>query len=183
MHDTTVSPKQLRRSALPAAWWLSPILGVLSVIAGIVVLAKPGDSLATLAVVSGIFLLVDGVFELATSFDPDTQSRGTSAVLGVLGLIAGVLLIRHPVPGVTMVALLLGTWLVALGAVRLAWTVVYERRPRGAVLGLVQLVAGIVIVATPGIGFATLALLVGVSFLANGAALIAIGWMIRTTAS
>jgi len=44
------------------------------------------------------------------------QSRGTSAVLGV---IAGVLLIRDPVPGVTMVALLLGTWLVALGAVRL----------------------------------------------------------------
>ncbi len=36
-------------------------LGVLSVIAGIVVLARPGDSLKTIAVITGIFVVIDGL--------------------------------------------------------------------------------------------------------------------------
>ena len=38
------------------AWWLFMLLG-LGIAAGVIVLAKPGDSLATLAVVAGVFVL------------------------------------------------------------------------------------------------------------------------------
>ena len=56
-------------------WWLLLLVGVLSIAAGIIILIKPGDSLATLAVIAGIFLLLDGILELVASLMRGTQSR------------------------------------------------------------------------------------------------------------
>ena len=75
------------------------LVGLLSVVAGVIILAKPGDSLATLAVIAGIFLLADGILELAVSLLHSTQSRGIVAVLGVITAIAGVLLDPPSDPG------------------------------------------------------------------------------------
>jgi uncharacterized membrane protein HdeD (DUF308 family) len=178
--ETTREP---RGGLIPArAWWLPVGLGALSVIAGIVVLANP-HSLNALAVVTGIFLLIDGIYEFVTALAAETEARGMVALLGVLCIVAGVVLVRHPGTGVTAVALLLGIWLLATGAVRLAWTVVYDRRLGSALVSVVQLIAGVVIVAIPDIGVATLALLAGIAFILNGVALIAAGWLIRAARS
>lgn len=42
--------------------------GIISIIAGIVVLAYPFDSIVTLALVAGIWLIVLGVFEIISAF-------------------------------------------------------------------------------------------------------------------
>src|SRR6476659_675286 len=89
-------------------WWLLLLIGVLSIAAGVTILIKPGDSLATLAVIAGIFLLVDGILELAASLMGGPQSRGSLALLGVLTAIVGVLRVRHPIAGIAAVALLIG---------------------------------------------------------------------------
>jgi len=160
--------------------WTLPIVGVLSIAAGVIVLTKPADSLATLAVVAGIFVLVDGAFELGASLSRATENRGFIAVLGVLSVIVGVLLIRHPIGGVVAVALLLSIWLIAVGVVR--FIAAFEGAPHPvwrALVGVIEVIAGIVIVSAPNIGFATLALLVGISFIANGVGMVALGWAIH----
>ncbi len=178
MSDAALTPAEVHE--LKWAQWMLPIIGVLSVAAGVIVLTKPANSLATLAVVAGIFVLVDGAFELAASLSRSTENRGFVAMLGVLSVIVGVLLIRHPISGVAAVALLLGIWLIAIGLVRLiAAFDSLEHRGWRAVAGVVEMIAGIVIVAAPHIGFATLALLVGLAFIANGAGLIGMGWAIH----
>jgi uncharacterized membrane protein HdeD (DUF308 family) len=83
--------------AATGGWWLLLLVGVISIAAGVTILVKPGDSLATLAVIAGIFLLVDGILELTAALLHGTQSRGMVALLGVLTAIVGVLLIRHPI--------------------------------------------------------------------------------------
>ena len=88
------------------------------------------------------------------------------AVIGALSVIAGVLLIRHPLGGVRAVALLLGIWLIAAGVVRLIAAFAYPghriwRIGAALVLGLF----GIVIVSAPHIGYATLALIAGICFI------------------
>ncbi len=165
------------RNEVTWGWWLLMLVGLLSIVAGVIILFKPGDSLATLAVIAGIFLLVDGILELADSFMRGTENRGLVALLGVLTAIVGVLLIRHPVGGVAAVALLIGLWLIAIGVIRFV-TAFGEPENRGwhALAGIVELVAGIVIVANPNIGFATLALLVGIGFIFNGIAMSILGW-------
>lgn len=167
-------------SEVTRSWWLVAVMGVLSVVAGIVVLAKPGDSLATLAVIAGIFILVDGLAELVAALGTRTEGRGLVAVLGVLSVVVGLLLIRHPIHGVTAVALLLGLWLVAAGVVRLIGAFEDpEHRGRRIASALVLGVAGVVIVASPHIGYATLALVAGLGFIAYGLSLLVLGWSLR----
>ena len=166
--------------AATEGWWLILLTGLLSVVVGIVILAKPGDSLETMAVIVGVFVLIDGILELATSLMHSTQNRGMVALLGVLSAIVGVLLIRHPVGGVTFVTLLIGIWLIAVGVIRFAAAFdVDEHRGWSMIAGVIALIAGIAIISDPDIGFATLALLVGLAFIVNGAGISAVGWSMR----
>ena len=161
-------------------WWLLLLVGLLSIAVGITILFKPGDSLATLAVLIGIFILLDGIIELAASLLHSTQNRGTVALIGALTSIVGVLLIRHPVGGITFVALLIGIWLIVVGVIRfVAAFEMLEHRGWNMIAGLVELIAGIVIVSNPNIGYATLAVLVGISFILNGIGMSALGWSLH----
>jgi uncharacterized membrane protein HdeD (DUF308 family) len=161
-------------------WWLLVSVGLLSILAGVIVLFKPGDSLETLAVIAGIYLLLDGILELVSSFARRTVNRGMLALLGVLTAIIGVLLIRHPIGGVAAIALLIGIWLIAVGVVRFAMAFEEtEHRGWDAFAGALELLAGIIIIADPTIGFATLAVLVGLGFILNGIGMTALGWALR----
>src|SRR5438270_11658931 len=86
-------------------WWVLVLVGVMSVVAGIILVFKPSNSLATLAVIFGIFLLIDGIGELVASLSGTTDNRGLAAILGVLGVIIGIVLIRHPFHGVNAIGL------------------------------------------------------------------------------
>ncbi len=162
-------------------WWLTLGLGVLSAIAGIVVLARPGDSLATIAVITGIFVLIDGIAALVAALSRGTESRGLAALIGVLNLVIGILLIRHPIGGVVAIALFVGIWLIAMGAVRFMLAFDADRhRVWRFLIAAVEVVAGIVIVSSPQIGVATLALLVGLALIANGVSFAALGFMLHS---
>jgi uncharacterized membrane protein HdeD (DUF308 family) len=174
------SVREAEARELTWGWWLVMLVGLLSFVAGVIIVVKPGDSLATLAVIAGIFLLVDGILELAESFMSSTRNRGVVALFGAITAVVGVLLIRHPVGGVTAVALLIGLWLIVIGVIRFATAFdQFDHRGWYALAGAVELIAGIAIVANPNIGFATLAILVGIGFMINGLGLGALGWALH----
>lgn len=162
------------------AWWVSLAAGLLGIIAGVIVLVEPKISLETLAVVAGVFLLVDAIFEIAAAIGGDLPGRGMLAFLGVLSAIVGVLLIRHPIHGVVAIALLVGLWLITIGVVRAIRALeLREHRGWNLLLAAIELVAGIVIVSSPEIGVATLALIVGISFIVRGMTMCMVAWMLR----
>ena len=178
MSYTSLKPSELR--AVTWGWWLALLMGVVSIAAGIIVIAKPSNSLATLAVVFGIFILFDGIVELTEALIGGNQNRGLLAVIGVISVIAGVLLIRHPLGGVRAVALLVGIWLIAAGVVRFVAALdAGEHRAWRIGVALVLAIFGIVIVASPHIGYATLALITGIGFICYGIGLVAAGWALH----
>ena len=165
----------------PPGWarWILLLVGVLSIAAGVIVLAQPAIALATLAVVTGIFMLVDGIGETLLGLVSGGERRIPSMLLGVASAVIGVILIRHPIHGVVAVALLLGLWLIIAGIIRLASAFGVGERPIwNAIVALLEMAAGIIIVASPGIGVATLGLLVGISLIARGIGLVALGWIV-----
>ena len=179
MSDTSFASREIR--ALTWGWWLALMIGALSIVAGIIVILKPSNSLSTLAVILGIFILIDGIFEIAGAIFGDTESRGLLAVIGTLSVIAGVLLIRHPLGGVRAVALLLGIWLIAAGVVRLISAFAFPGdRIWRIIVALVLGVFGIVIVSAPNIGYATLALIAGICFICYGIGMLAVGWAMHS---
>ena len=79
-------------------WGLIVVLGVLSVILGILAIAYPGATIVTVSIFFAAWLFVSGIFYLISSFtrDGDTGSRVLSAILGVLSVIVGWALLRTP---------------------------------------------------------------------------------------
>lgn len=178
MPETSAYSEELRE--ITRLWWLTLGVGLLSIAAGIVVLTKPGNSLNAIAVIAGVFIAIDGVVVLISALRRGTENRGLAALIGIVSFVVGVLLIRHPVAGVTAVALLVGIWLIAIGAVRLVLAFDREEhRVWYAVVSVIELIAGLAIVSTPGIGIATLAILVGIALIVNGAGLTVLGVMLH----
>lgn len=164
-----------------AVWWIFGLVGLLSLAAGVIVLVEPGISLVTLAVITGIYFLIDGIFEIVRAIMGAVPSRGLLALLGALSAIAGVILIRHPIQGVVAIALLVGLWLITIGIVHLVRAFdVPEHRAMSIGIAILELIAGIVIVSSPDIGVATLALFVGISLILRGIALCALAWATRS---
>jgi uncharacterized membrane protein HdeD (DUF308 family) len=161
-------------------WWLLVLIGIVSVVAGGILVAKPSHSLATLSVVFGIFLLIDGIVDVASSFGRGEESRALTAIVGLLAIVIGILLIRHPTTAVSAIGLIIGIWLVAAGAVRLlaAFAIgghVFMR----VLIALLEIVVGVIIVSDPHIGYATLAILLGIWLIINGLAWIGLGIAVR----
>ncbi len=162
------------------SWWVLALLGLLGVAAGIIVLAVPSISLATLAVLTGIFLLIDGIVEVTSALIDAEENQALMAIFGVITAVVGVILIRHPTHALTAIALLVGLWLLVTGLLRLIRTFGQQggRGPSFALAAL-EMLAGIVIVSSPGIGVTTLALFIGIAFIIRGVMLAAAGWALR----
>jgi uncharacterized membrane protein HdeD (DUF308 family) len=162
-------------------WWLFLVLGVISVIAGVIFVAEPSNSIKALAVVFGIFALIDGIIELVLSFSHHTENRALAAILGVLGIVVGIILIRHPSHAAAAIGLLIGIWLVAAGVVRLMRALVASAHPvLQIVIALLEIVFGILIVSEPHIGYSTLAIIVGIWLIINGVIAIVMGFAVRS---
>jgi uncharacterized membrane protein HdeD (DUF308 family) len=162
------------------AWWVLVLLGVLGIAAGVIVLVWPDISLATLAWVTGIFLIVDSIFQFMGALSRETENRGLLALLGVLTLITGLLLVKHPIAGVLAIALLLGFWLIVAGVVRFVEAVsTPANRGWNLIIAALEVIAGIVIIAVPDIGVGTLAILTGIAFILRGIATAMVGLGLR----
>lgn len=94
-------------------------MALLAGVAGIVVIARPEGSIKTIAVVTGIYLLIMGVTTLVLG-SPDVR-RGVSLIRGGLALVAGVILLVWPDITVGVAAAIYGAFLVALGAAELTF--------------------------------------------------------------
>jgi uncharacterized membrane protein HdeD (DUF308 family) len=164
-----------------AVWWILGLVGLLSIAAGVIVLVEPSISLATLAVIAGIFFLIDGIFEIVRAIVGGVPGRGLLALLGTVSAIAGVILIRHPIQGVVAIALLIGLWLITIGIVHFVGAFDEDdHRWMTVAFAVLEVIAGVVIVSSPGIGVATLALLVGISLILRGIAMCALAWATRS---
>ena len=181
MPTTTRVRERARSQSGPdpaSVWWVFGLLGLVSLIAGAILVAEPSNSLATLAVIFGIFLLFDGIVELVSSFRRDEGGRALTAIIGVLGIVVGIILIRHPTRAVNAIGLVIGIWLVAAGAVGLVYAVV-ERNVLRLAIAALEIIFGIVVVGDPHIGYATLAVLVGIWLILNGLGMIGAAFLLR----
>lgn len=105
-------------------WWLSLLFGFFAIGVGVYLVRHPFVSFATLILLTGFTFIIRGVVDIVVGIFSDGQSAGgklLAIIAGVLGVLAGVLLLMQPVSaGVAFVwviglyALLFGPLLTAL---------------------------------------------------------------------
>jgi uncharacterized membrane protein HdeD (DUF308 family) len=167
--------------ALTRLWWLLALFGVLLLGVGVFFVVSPHDTLSTFAVIAGIFLLVDGVIAITASIFGSGDGRALLALIGVLSVIAGVILIKKPFETVVVFTLIIGVWFVVEGVVRfVAAFASPEGRAGNILIALLDLTAGVAILAWPDLGLATLAVIIGIALVGRGLLFIVAGWQLHT---
>ncbi len=167
-------------------WGWVLAFGIITLLVGIAALAWPGRTLVVVAVLFGIQLIVMGIFRFVGAFASDDLTGGTRvllALLGVLSLIIGLYAVRHVLITVLALALLLGIFWTVSGVVELFTAISHRQmRNRGwtAVMSIVSILAGIVVLAYPGISLVALAVVLSVWLIIFGAMQITASFRIRS---
>ena len=168
---TTEAPPRL----LPHLWKSALASGLLAVLLGIVVLVWPGKSILVAAILFGAYLLVTGIAQVFMAFSLDVTAGGRVLLFisGAAALILAVLAFRHFGEGYAI--LLLAIW-IGVGFVfrGVATTVAAISDPDlpgrwwQVFVGVISLIAGVVVIASPLTSIVTLAIVVGIWLIVIG---------------
>jgi uncharacterized membrane protein HdeD (DUF308 family) len=163
-------------SLLPHLWKSTLLFGILSLILGVLVVAWPGKSILVAAVWFGVYLLITGIAQVVFAFSLHVTagSRILLFISGAASLILAVLAFRHFGQGyaVLLLAIWIGVGFIFRGVATTVSAISDPTLPgRGweIFIGVISLLAGIVVIASPFNSIITLAIVVGVWFIVIGA--------------
>jgi uncharacterized membrane protein HdeD (DUF308 family) len=162
-------------SMLPHLWKSTLVSGILSLIVGGIVLAWPGISILAAAVAFGVYLLITGIAQVVFAFSLHVSagSRILLFISGAASLILAVLSFRHFGQGyaVLLLAIWIGVGFIFRGVATTVSAISDPQLPGRAwsiFVGVISLLAGIVVIASPFDSIVTLALVVGIWFVVIG---------------
>jgi uncharacterized membrane protein HdeD (DUF308 family) len=152
------------------SWQATLILGLVTIVLGVIVTAHPNGSLRVLAVLIGIAAIISGLFQLIRSADRAARHRLWLGICGLVFIALGVVLIRHLNLTLALIGLLVGvSWIVqGIAGLMSAFCGPQEGAAWWAVFGSISLIAGIVVTASPLSSVTVLAVLVGIWLLVIG---------------
>jgi uncharacterized membrane protein HdeD (DUF308 family) len=163
-------------------WWVFLLEGIAALIFGGLLLTAPAATLVALAVFLGFYLLFVGVLELVRVFVDRSQPWIWSLLVGILGIIAGIVVLNHP----ALTALALPTTVVVyLGIVSLVMGVAgiiggFTGGGIGSfILGVVSLIIGLLLLGSPMATALAVPFVFGILLLIEGIALIVFAFRVR----
>ena len=157
--------------------WLELIVGILLTVLGIYSFFRPVDYLTTLIVVYGVAALVTGIADIVFYCKMERHigfAPTVSLVTGVLGVMAGLVLMVHPGAGRWAIGLFFPLWFIAhcisrlthLSVVRfIAGTAVYVFE---LIVNILGILLGISMLLTPQVMFLSMNLVIGFYLLLLG---------------
>jgi uncharacterized membrane protein HdeD (DUF308 family) len=149
---------------LAKKWWVLLIRGILLIIIGLLAFVSP----LTWVVFVGIYILIDGITMLLSGFSdqPAGQSRWPLLILGILGLIAGLVILWNPELGGVTLTYIIAAWAVVGGIL----TIISAIRVRAeidnewwlVISGVLAVIFGILVFTNVLAGILTIAWVFGV---------------------
>lgn len=162
-------------------WWLVLLEGIFAVIVGISLLVAPGITLSVIVQILGLYWLIAGILAIISIF-VDRAGWGLKLAAGILGIVAGIVVIRHPLWSTIIIPSLV-VILIAIGGI-LIGIIDVIRAIRGdgwgtGILGLVSLLLGIILLFNPVEAAFASTLALGIVALAGGMIAIVMAFRLR----
>lgn len=133
------------------SWWLILLQGVALLIIGVLLFTETGITLFMLVMFLGVYWLIGGIFDLVSLFTDQTDG-GWRLFTGIIGILAGLVIVRHPLWATIMVpstlAWVLAAFGVAIGIVTL-FRAVTGAGWGAAIIGAISLLFGIILLLNP----------------------------------
>lgn len=170
--------------ALARNWWLILLRGILAIIFGVLTFIWPGITLVTLVLLYGAYALVDGVFALAAAIMGGAPApRWWLAVVGLLGIAAGIATFLWP--GLTAFVLLffIAFWAIALGIMEIIGAIRLRKEIDNewwlVASGVLAVLFGLILIVQPGAGALSLILVIGAFAILHGITLVLFAFRLR----
>ena len=172
--------------ALKRNWWVLVIRGVCGIAFGVIAFAYPGLALATLVILFGAWVLVDGVFRIvgATAGRTSDPDWGFHLIVGILGVVIGFLTFSAPGLTALILVIYIGAWALMIGAVEIALAIKLRRELKGewllVLMGLASIIFAVVLLWNPGPGALALLWLIASYAIVLGILAIIFGFRLRS---
>ena len=151
-------------------WWLVLINGIAALILGILLLTSTGSTVFILVQFLGIYWLISGIFQIIGIF-LDSTAWGWKLFAGILGILAGIVILNHPlisplVVGTTLV-IIMGVQGIIFGIAGLISA--FQGAGWGAgILSALSIIFGLVLLFNPVLGAAALPWVLGIFGIVGG---------------
>jgi uncharacterized membrane protein HdeD (DUF308 family) len=170
--------------ALAKNWWLLLLRGIAAIIFGVLAFAWPGLTLLTLILFYGAFALVDGVLAITAAIAGGAPApRWWLAIVGVLGIAAG--LLTFLMPGLSALVLLffIAGWAIATGVLQIIGAVQLRKEIDNEWLlilgGVISVLFGVGMMLAPGAGALALVWVIGTYAVIMGVVLVALALRLK----
>ena len=170
-----------QKRAMP--WWIPLIEGIALVIVGVLLFTNTAATIVVLAQVLAIYWLISGIMQIVSLF-VDRSAWGLKLLGGIIGIWAGIVILNHPIGGTLALGLgiviILGIQALILGVIN----IIQAFRGAGwgiGLLGVINIIFGIILLSNTLIAAATLPWLLGIFAIVGGIAAIVMAFRLKTT--
>ena len=151
-------------------WWLVLLSGLSAILLGLLLFAKPAATLLILIQILGVYWLITGGLSIVFLVK-DRREWGWKLFSGILGIMAGILIILNPLWSTLLVPTSLAILVGAIGIVLGVMELVFAFRGGGwgvGVLGVLSILLGLLLLFRPVIAGLALPFVLGGIFVGGG---------------
>jgi uncharacterized membrane protein HdeD (DUF308 family) len=163
-------------------WWVFLLEGIAALLFGFLLITQPGTTLVAIVVFLGFYWLMMGVLEIVRVFVDRSVAWYWSLLIGILGIIAGIIVLRHPMFAAvllpTTIVLYLGIIGLIIGAIQIVGG--FTGGGIGSfALGVINVLIGLILLGAPVAAALAVPLVFGILLLIEGVALIIWAFRVR----
>jgi uncharacterized membrane protein HdeD (DUF308 family) len=180
--STVVSGTRAASSQEQGIWWLFLLQGIMAIILGLMFLTAPGATLVSLAAFLGFYWLITGILALVRIFVDRSVPWIWSLLIGIVGILAGLFVLRHPLLAAITVPTALVIVLGVQGLIMGVLDVIGGFKGGGfgsIMLGVINVLIGLLLLGSPLAAALVVPLVFGVLLVIQGVALVIWAFRVR----
>ncbi len=158
------------------------LLGIITIVFGVVLTFKPGKSVHAIAVIFGIWLLILGIVRLVQAIGAASERTGL-LVVGILAILIALLVLFHTKATVAVLGFIVGIFWTVGGVAQVlygfsakegevSWPIV--------ILGCIAMVVGILCLVYPSLSLSIMCVIIGLGMIVYGIVEIVVSLHART---
>jgi uncharacterized membrane protein HdeD (DUF308 family) len=176
MANVALQPQQ------SSIWWVFLLQGLAGIILGLMLLTEPGATMVALTTLLGFYWLIMGVLALVQVFVDRSTPWIWSLLSGIVGILAGLFVLRHPLIAAltvpTILVIILGVQGLVMGVIEIIGG--FKGGGVGSfVLGAVNVLVGLLLLGSPVAAALAVPFVFGVLLLIQGVASIVLAFRVR----
>ncbi|HWB86002.1 MAG TPA: HdeD family acid-resistance protein [Bryobacteraceae bacterium] len=172
------------RDLFGGRWWAVLLRGLIAIAFGVIAFTWPRATIATLVLLFGLYALGDGIFSLVAAIGRRyRENRWMLLLEGIIGVWAGIVILRAPVVSAIFLVLLISIWAMATGFLRIVAAIRLRHAIPGEVWlplsGVLSILFALMLMIRPAIGAIGLVWIIASYAVVLGAVLIMLGFELR----